>query len=158
MSLVGVRFPAAVLHEGTPKTEVKTDELLKGKKVVLFAVPGAFTPGCSKSHLPGYVADHEKLKSKGVDEIICLSVNDAFVMDAWGQAHQAQGKVRMLADPRAELTKALGMELDATASLGNVRSKRYSMVITDGVISAFYPEPDGRGLTCSLSNHLLSTL
>ena len=111
---------------------VSLDTLLAGKKVILFGVPGAFTPGCSKTHLPGYVADYEKLKQKNVDEIICTSVNDAFVMDAWGKDQHATGKVRMLADPNAELAKALGVTVDLKA-LGGIRSKRYSAIIENGV-------------------------
>ena len=100
-------------------------ELCAGKKVVVFGVPGAFTPGCSKTHLPGYVARAEELKGKGVDEIVCVAVNDPFVMEAWGKARGAEGKVRMLADAGCQLTRALGLEFDLTDVLGAVRCKRW---------------------------------
>jgi peroxiredoxin 5 len=121
-------------------------------------VPGSWTPGCSKQHLPGYVANAEKIKAKGVDEIVCLSVNDPFVHSAWGTAHGADGKVRMLADTNADLTKALGVEIDLTKALGSVRSKRYSAIIEDGVFKTFNVEPDGTGLTCSLAEPILKDL
>jgi peroxiredoxin 5 len=121
-------------------------------------VPGSWTPGCSATHLPGYVANAEKIKAKGVDEIVCLSVNDPFVHSAWGKAHGADGKVRMLADTNADLTKALGVEIDLTKALGSVRSKRYSAIIEDGVFKTFNVEPDGTGLTCSLAEPILKDL
>lgn len=154
---VGDKLPATSLHEGNPGNQVDLAALSAGKKVVLFAVPGAFTPGCSKTHLPGYVNDAESIKGKGVDEIVCVSVNDVFVMDAWGKAHGADGKVRMLADPGAGFTKAVGLEVDA-AVLGGTRSKRYSMIIEDGKVTALNVEPDGFGLTCSLSGGVLDQL
>merc|ERR1719347_1323594 len=101
--------------------KVNLAELCKGKKVVVFGVPGAFTPGCSKTHLPGYVSKADEIKGKGVDEIVCLAVNDPFVMEAWGQNQNATGKVRMLADTGATLTKALELDLDLSAVLGSVR-------------------------------------
>jgi 2-Cys peroxiredoxin 5 len=119
---------------------------------------GAFTPGCSKIHLPGYVADFEKFKEKGVDELVCITVNDAFVCAAWKDAHQAEGKVRVLADSAAIFTKSLGLEVDLTTALGNVRSKRYSAYVVDGEIKNLNVEPDGTGLTCSLSPGLLPQL
>lgn len=155
---VGQKLPSFELQEGAPGNKVNTAALFAGKKAVLFAVPGAFTPGCSKTHLPGYIEDAEALKAKGIDEIVCVAVNDAFVMGAWGEAQGAEGKVRMLADPAAEFTKALGLEIDATGLLGNVRSKRYSMVLEDGVVTQLNVEPDGLGLSCSLSKPLLEAL
>ncbi|MFZ4735974.1 MAG: peroxiredoxin [Bradymonadia bacterium] len=154
---VGDTLPAIPLHEGNPKTTVSLPELFAGKKGVLFAVRGAFTPGCSKTHLPGYVADFEALQHKGIDVVVCVSVNDAFVMDAWGKAHGADGKVRMLADPAGDFTKAVGLDVNA-AVLGGLRSTRYSMVIEDGKVKSLNVEPDGFGLTCSLSNALLEQL
>lgn len=133
-------------------------DLFKGKKGIIFAVPGAFTPGCSKTHLPGYIQDYDKLKQKGVDLIACVSVNDAFVMAAWGEEHKASGKVRMLADTTAAFTKEMGMEFDMTEVLGGIRSKRYSLVVKDDVVQAINVEPDGKGLTCSLSNVILDQL
>ena len=119
---VGDKLPNVVLYENSPDGKVELVPLCAGKKVVIFGVPGAFTPGCSNTHLPGYVAAADKLKTKGVDEIVCVSVNDPFVMEAWGKDQSAGGKVRMLADTTADLTKALGLELDChIAVLGNVR-------------------------------------
>jgi 2-Cys peroxiredoxin 5 len=126
-------------------------------KVIIFAVPGAFTPGCSNTHLPGYVNDFDAIKAKGVDQIACVAVNDAFVMNAWGEAHGANGKIRMLADPLAEFTKALGLDVDA-AALGGVRSKRYAMVLEDGKVTQLEVEPGGFGLTCSLSESIIEKL
>jgi len=154
---VGDTLPSFQLQEGTPGTTHDTATLFAGKKGVLFAVPGAFTPGCSKTHLPGYIADADALRAKGVDLVVCVSVNDAFVMAAWGEAHGAEGKVLMLADPDASFTKELGLDVNAGA-LGGVRSKRYSMVIEDGVVKALNLEPDGFGLDCSLSGELLEQL
>jgi 2-Cys peroxiredoxin 5 len=154
---VGQRLPAVELHEGTPANKVDIAQLFAGKRGVLFAVPGAFTPGCSKTHLPGYVNDSAKIRAKGVDEIVCVSVNDAFVMSAWGESQGAQGKVRMLADPQGAFAKAVGLDVQAP-NLGGIRSKRYSMLIEDGVVKALNVEPDGFGLTCSLSNTLLDAL
>src|SRR2546427_8421897 len=101
------------MKDGAPK-DVALGEIFKGKRVVLFAVPGAFTPTCSMKHLPGFLEQANAIKAKGVDEIVCLSVNDAFVMGAWGKANNAAGKVRMLADGNGEFTKALGLTLDAS--------------------------------------------
>lgn len=110
-----------------------TEDLFAGKKTVLFAVPGAFTPTCSQAHLPGYVALADKIKAKGVDNIICVSVNDAFVMKAWGDANNAE-EVIMLADGGADFTKAIGLEME-TGVFGGVRSQRYAMVVDDGVVT-----------------------
>ena len=150
---VGDKVPSVDLFEKTPANKVNLASLCEGKKVIVFGVPGAFTPGCSKTHLPGYIADSGKLKSQGVNEIVCVSVNDAFVMDAWGQALGADGKVRMLADPGAQLTKQLGLEQDLPP-LGGIRSKRFSMVVESGVIKVLNVEPDGTGLSCSLASNL----
>ena len=152
----GDKIPSVTV-KNTDMSDVSTDDLFKGKKVVLFAVPGAFTPTCSNQHLPGYIDQADALRAKGVDEIICMSVNDAFVMDAWGKAHEADGKVRMLADPAAAFTKQVGLDVNA-AVLGGVRSKRYSMIIDDGKVTALNVEPDGFGLSCSLSGGVLDQL
>ena len=143
------------LYENNPGQVIEVEELLENKKVILFGVPGAFTPGCSKTHLPGYIKDYDLIKMKGVDEIVCLSVNDPFVMEAWGKAHNADGKVRMLADTHGELAHHLGVVLDAEHILGNKRMKRFSLLAINGVVQAFNIEPDGTGLTCSLSDHIL---
>lgn len=154
---IGDPVPSVPLHEGTPRTTVDPSEAFSTGKVVIFGVPGAFTPGCDKTHLPGYVADYEKFAAKGVTQIACVSVNDAHVMRAWGEAHNAGGKVRMLADPHATFTKALGMAVEA-ASLGGTRSKRYAMVLEDGMVTHLEVEPDSFGLTCSLAGPLLERL
>jgi peroxiredoxin len=115
-----------------------TAELFANKKVVLFAVPGAFTPTCSAAHLPGYVVAADQFKAKGVDAIICLSVNDAFVMNAWGESQNAE-HIMMLADGDASYTKALGLEMD-TAGFGGVRSQRYAMIVDNGVVTNLHIE------------------
>lgn len=110
-----------------------TDLLFANKKVVLFAVPGAFTPTCSAAHLPGYVVSADELKAKGIDEIICISVNDAFVMHAWGESQNAEN-LMMLADGDGSYTKALGLEME-TGAFGGLRSQRYSMIINNGIVT-----------------------
>jgi len=115
-----------------------TDELFANKKVVMFAVPGAFTPTCSVDHLPGYVVSADELKAKGVDAIICVAINDAFVMAAWGDAQNAEN-LMMLADGDGSYTKALGLEMD-TAAFGGLRSQRYSMIIDNGVVTSLNVE------------------
>ena len=147
---VGQSLPHAELHEGNPGNKIDPAELFGSGRHIIFAVPGAFTPGCSKTHLPGYVADFDKLKGKGIDSIACVAVNDAFVMGAWGEAHGASGKIRMLADPAGAYTKALGLDVDA-AVLGGLRSKRYAMVVDNGKVTHLQVEPDGFGLSCSLA-------
>ncbi|KKC98890.1 MULTISPECIES: peroxiredoxin [Photobacterium] len=131
----GQTLPAATLSELTKDGMVNHEvtELFAGKKVVLFAVPGAFTPTCSESHLPGYVVLADQLKAKGVDIIACVSVNDAFVMQAWGEAQNAS-EIMMLADGDGSFTKALGLEMD-TAKFGGLRSQRYAMIIDNGVVT-----------------------
>lgn len=156
---VGDKLPSVVVTEETPNGKVNIAELFAGKKGVLFAVPGAFTPGCTKTHLPGYVENFDKLKSKGIDVVACVAVNDPFVMDAWGKSLGSSGKIRMLADAGGEFTRAIDVELDASGALGNKRSKRFSMVIEDGVVKAFNLEPEaGTGLTCSLAPEILSQI
>jgi peroxiredoxin len=128
---------------------------LQAKKVVLFAVPGAFTPTCSEAHLPGYVVFADKFKAAGVDAIICLSVNDAFVMKSWGEAQNAS-ELMMLGDGDASFTKALGLDMD-TAGFGGVRSQRYSMLIDDGVVSVLNVE-EGGAFEVSKAEVMLSAL
>jgi peroxiredoxin len=143
---VGDKVPSATLKylslEG-PK-EITTDELFRGKKVALFAVPGAFTPTCSQRHLPGYVAKASELKAKGVDQIACLSVNDAFVMGAWGKAQNVGDKVMMLADGSGDFTRAIGLELDLRKGGLGMRSQRYSMLVEDGVVKNLNVEQAGQ--------------
>ncbi|MCL1150694.1 MULTISPECIES: peroxiredoxin [Shewanella] len=131
----GQSLPKATLSQLTKDGMVNHDvtELFAGKKVVLFAVPGAFTPTCSEAHLPGFVVQADEFKAKGVDLIACVSVNDAFVMKAWGEAQNAS-ELMMLADGDASFTKALGLEMD-TAGFGGVRSQRYAMIIDNGVVT-----------------------
>lgn len=136
--------------------EVTTDELLAGKKVVMFAVPGAFTPGCSVTHLPGYVVHADKIKAKGVDSIICTAVNDAFVMGAWGRDQNAEHLI-MLADGNAALATALGLTMDMSAyQLGPVRSKRYAMIIDNGVVELL--NVDDKGIEKSAAETILKAL
>ena len=137
---VGQKLPQAELSELTSDGMVNHEvtALFAGKKVVLFAVPGAFTPTCSASHLPGFVVNADKLAQKGVDIIACVSVNDAFVMKAWGDAQNAE-TIMMLGDGDASFTKALGLEMD-TGSFGGIRSQRYAMIIEDGIVTTLNVE------------------
>jgi peroxiredoxin len=156
---VGDHIPTATLHRMTeegPKP-VKTDDIFHGKKVVLFAVPGAFTPGCSNTHMPGFVVHADDIKAKGVDTIACVAVNDAFVMDAWGKNQNADNLL-MLADGNAEFTKALGLELDASGFGLGTRSKRYSMIVDHGKVTALNVEPDGAGIEVSTAEKILDQL
>lgn len=123
--------------------DITTDEIFKNKKVVLFALPGAFTPTCSAAHLPGYVVNHDAIKEKGVDTIACLSVNDAFVMGAWGEAQNVEDNILMIADGSASLTQALGLELDLTKRNFGIRSQRYSLIAEDGVVTHLNIEAAG---------------
>ena len=138
--------------------EVSSDDLFGGKKVVLFSLPGAFTPTCSAKHLPGYVNNVDALKAKGVDEVACLAVNDAFVMGAWGDAQGAGGKVTMLADGSGEYTKALGMELDLTGMGLGVRGKRFAMVVDGGKVTHLAEEPNPGELDVSAAEKVLAAL
>ena len=122
----------------------KVSELTKGKKIAIFGLPGAFTPTCSAKHVPGYVNNHDALKAKGVDEIWCVSVNDAFVMGAWAKDQHTQGKVRMFGDGSAAWTKALGLELDLVAKGMGIRMQRFSMLVEDGAVKTFNLEGPGK--------------
>ena len=135
---VGDRLPNATFRIMTPDgPKPKTsDEVFKGKKVVLFAVPGAFTPTCHKNHMPGFVKNADAIKGKGINSIFVTAVNDVFVMDAWTKASGADGKVEFLSDGNAEFAKALGLELDASGNGLGTRSKRYSMIVEDGVVKS----------------------
>ncbi|KAK9825361.1 hypothetical protein WJX81_003739 [Elliptochloris bilobata] len=154
----GDAVPDVTLQEGTPGDEVKLKDLFAGKKGILFGVPGAFTPGCSKTHLPGYVSKTDALKEAGAEVVACVTVNDAFVAQAWAESAGAVGKVHVLADPHLELTKALDVVLDAEGKLGTKRCKRFSAVIVDNTFKAFNVEPDGGGLTCSLVEPTMAQL
>lgn len=142
---IGERIPNVVMNEMTSDGpgELSSEELFSGKKVVLFALPGAFTPTCSASHLPGFVASADKIKAKGVDDIVCLSVNDAWVMDAWGKAQNAE-EIHMVADGSANFTQAVGLVLDRTQAGMGIRSQRYAMVVEDGVVTALNVEEPGK--------------
>ncbi|WP_366555200.1 peroxiredoxin [Aquibaculum sediminis] len=142
---VGDKIPSATLHvmgQDGPEA-VTTEELFGGKKVVLFALPGAFTPTCSARHLPGYVEKAEEFKGKGVDSIVCLSVNDAFVMGAWGKDQQVGDKVQMVADGSGQLTEAMGLTFDLSDKGLGKRSQRYSMLVDDGVVKVLNVEDSG---------------
>jgi peroxiredoxin len=119
-------------------------DLVKGKKIVVFGLPGAYTPTCSAQHVPGYIRHYDALKAAGIDEIWCLSVNDAFVMGAWGRDQHATGKVRMMADGSADYTKKLGLELDLVARGMGVRCQRFSMLVDDGVVRKLNIEAPGK--------------
>jgi glutaredoxin/glutathione-dependent peroxiredoxin len=122
----------------------KVSELVKDKKIAIFGLPGAYTPTCSAKHVPSYIANFDKLKAKGVHEIWCISVNDAFVMGAWGRDQNATGKIRMLADGSAEYAKKLGLELDLTARGMGVRMNRFSMLVDNGVVKQLNNEGPGK--------------
>jgi glutaredoxin/glutathione-dependent peroxiredoxin len=156
---VGDTIPSMKLMVATedgPK-EISTDEIFKGKKVVLFAVPGAFTPTCSAKHLPGFVQNAEALKAKGVDTIACIAVNDAFVMGAWGKDQGAGDKITMLADGAATFTKAIGLELDLNARGMGWRSQRYVLVAEDGKVTHLGVEAPG-GFDVSRAEAVLAAL
>jgi peroxiredoxin len=150
---VGDRLPAGTLQEfhdvekdgcSIGPNPVNVEDLTRGKKVVIFGLPGAFTPTCSAKHVPSYLAAYDQLKAKGVDTIACLSVNDAFVMGAWARDQHSGDKVRMLADGSAAWTKALGLELDLTARGMGVRCQRFSMLVDDGVVKVLNIEAPGK--------------
>ena len=141
---VGDKVPAATFKVMTAEgpQDMSTDAVFAGKKVVFFAVPGAFTPGCSMTHLPGFVVQADALKAKGADTIACMSVNDAFVMGSWGQAQNAE-EILMLADGNAEFTKAIGMEMDASGFGMGTRCKRFGMIVDDGTVTHVAEEAPG---------------
>ena len=150
---VGDRLPEGTLTEmidtETPGCTIgpnnfNVSDLAKGKRIVIFGLPGAFTPTCSAKHVPSYVANYDNLKAKKIDEVWCVSVNDAFVMGAWGRDQKAGGKVRMMADGSAMFTKALGLEMDLTARGMGMRSQRYSMLVDDGVVKSVNVEQPGK--------------
>jgi len=146
MIKVGDKVPSATLRTMGPEgpKAVTTEELFApGKKVVVFALPGAFTPTCSAKHVPGFVAEADKIKAKGVDAIACISVNDAFVMGAWGKDQKAGDKVMMLGDGAAEFTNAMGLAMDLTKNGMGVRSQRYAMIVKDGKVDQLFVEKPG---------------
>ena len=156
---VGDKIPSATLmqmKDGGPKP-VKTDDLFAGKKVVVFALPGAFTPTCSAKHLPGFVQNADAIKAKGVDAIACVSVNDAFVMGAWGDQQKVGDNVMMLADGNGDLTKALGLELDGSRFGMGKRSQRFAMIIENGVVKQLNIE-EPVAFAVSSAEHVLKQL
>ena len=157
---VGDRLPNTTFRVMTPDgpKPKTTDEVFKGKKVVLFAVPGAFTPTCSKNHLPGFVKNAETIKGKGVDAIAVTSVNDPFVQDAWKKQSDPDNKIEFLADGSADFAKALGLELDASANGLGIRSKRYSMLVEDGVVKSLNIEDAPGKADISGADNLLKQL
>ena len=157
---VGDKVPSATLSHMTADgpAEITTDQLFSGKKVVLFALPGAFTPTCSAKHVPGFLKNAQALKGKGVDTIACLSVNDAFVMGAWSKDQGVGDNILMLADGSGAFTKAVGLELDLTARGMGVRSHRYAMVVEDGVVKSLDVEENPGGLDVSSAESVLAAL
>lgn len=150
---VGDKLPDATLHEfievegngcSIGPNAFKVSDLARGKKVAIFGLPGAFTPTCSAQHVPGYLKQHDALKAKGIDEIWCVSVNDAFVMGAWAREQNAAGKIRMMADGSAQFTKALGLENDLASRGMGVRSQRYAMVVDNGIVQSLDVEAPGK--------------
>ena len=160
---VGDRLPEGTLQEFIevegngcsigPNT-FKVEDLVKGKKIAIFALPGAFTPTCSAKHVPGFVSSFDQIKAKGVDTIACISVNDAFVMGAWGKEQKAGDKVMMLGDGGAEFTNAMGLSMDLTKNGMGVRSQRYAMIVQDGVIKDLFVEKPGAFEVSSAENVL----
>ncbi len=155
---VGDKIPSATLMEmqdGKP-IPVPTDSFFAGKKVALFALPGAFTPTCSAKHVPGFVQNYDALKAKGVNAIACVSVNDAFVMGAWGKDQKSDGFVHMLADGNGDFTRAIGLEMDGTKFGMGKRSQRYSMIVDNGVVTSLNVEEPG-AFEVSSAEYLLSS-
>lgn len=154
----GDKIPGCTLKTMGEKgpADISTDEIFSGKKVLLFAVPGAFTPGCSVTHLPGYVVNADKIKAKGVDTIVCMSVNDAFVMSAWGKAQNAE-ELLMLADGNGDFTKALGLELDGRGFGLGTRSQRFAMIVENGTVTHLNVEP-GPGVDVSSADTMMGLL
>jgi len=157
---VGDTIPEAdvrIMRDGLPVV-VTITQIIGTGRAVLFAVPGAFTPTCHRQHLPGFVDQAAALAGKGVDTVACLSVNDVFVMDSWGEVSGVGDAIVMVADPDAEFTQAVGMDVDVSKGGLGIRSKRYAMVVEDGVVTAFLPEPDGFGLADSSAQCVLDVL
>ena len=159
MIKVGDKVPSATLRTMGPEgpKAVTTEELFApGKKVVVFALPGAFTPTCSAKHVPGFVAEADKFKAKGVDTIACISVNDAFVMGVWGEQQKVGDKIMMLADGNGDFTRAMGLEFDASKFGMGKRSQRYSAVVKNGVVKSLNVEEPG-AFDVSSAEHMLSS-
>lgn len=156
---VGDKIPSVTLHvmkESGPEA-ISTDDIFSGKKVALFGLPGAFTPTCSAKHVPGFVANADALAEKGVESIVCVSVNDAFVMGAWGKDQGVGDKVMMVADGSADLARATGLELDLTDRGFGMRCCRFSMVVNDGTVESLNLESEG-GYEATSAEHMLANL
>ena len=156
---VGDKLPAATFSAGTPEgpRPMSTDDIFAGKKVALFAVPGAFTPTCSAKHLPGFKEHVADFKAKGVDTIACVSVNDAFVMKAWGESQSVGDDILMLGDGNGDFTKAIGLEMDGSKFGMGQRSQRYSMIVEDGVVKELNVEAPGE-FKVSAADYMLAQL
>ncbi len=156
---VGDKIPSVTLHimKDSGPEAITTDDIFGGKKVALFGLPGAFTPTCSAKHVPGFVANADALTDKGIEKIVCVSVNDAFVMGAWGKDQGAGDKVMMVADGSADLTRATGLELDLTGRGFGMRCQRFSMVVNDGTVESLNLESDG-GYEVTSAEHMLADL
>jgi glutaredoxin/glutathione-dependent peroxiredoxin len=150
---IGERLPEGTLQEfievegngcSIGPNKFNIEDLVRGKKLAIFGLPGAFTPTCSAKHVPGYVAKYDELRAKGIDEVWCISVNDPFVMGAWGRDQHTAGKIRMMADGSADFAKKIGLDLDLTARGMGVRSQRYSMLVDDGFVKQLNVEAAGK--------------
>eukprot|EP01147_Barroeca_monosierra_P007710 gene7710-9916_t len=165
---IGDSLPDVKVFENTPANGFSIRSVFEGKKGVLFGVPGAFTPGCSKTHLPGYIQRSDDMKAKGIEVLACIAVNDPFVMEGWGRDQKVDGKVRMLADTKGDLTKALGLELDAVDALGNVRCRRFALLVNDNIVQVLLTQQhqfqqaaqleEGGAMTCSLAENIIDLL
>ena len=157
---VGDKLPSVTLRQVTPEgpKEVTSDDFFRGKRIVLFAVPGAFTPACSQRHMPGFVEKAAEIRAKGIDNIACVAVNDAAVLGAWARDQKADGKVTMLADGSGDFAKALGLELDLSKGGLGIRSKRYSMLVDNGVVGALNVEQQPGQVEASSAESMLKAL
>ena len=153
---VGDRTPTVTL-KATDMSDVETDDLFRGKRVVLFSVTGAYTPTCSNQHLSGYVTNADAIRAKGVDDIICMAVNDAYVLGAWSREHDAGGKVRFVADGNGDLTKALGLGFDGSAIGFGLRCQRFAAIVDDGIVTRIAVE-DGPAFDVSSAEAILAAL
>ena len=157
---VGDRLPDAtftVMGDSGPETRT-TAETFGGRKILLFGVPGAFTPACHRNHMPGYVEQADTLRARGIDAVACVAVNDVFVLDQWAKTSQAVGKIEMLADGNADFARAAGLEIDISAKGLGVRSKRFAMVVEDGVVTALEIEPEAGAVSNSSAAEMLAKL
>jgi peroxiredoxin len=157
---IGDHVPRVTLFEpsGSGPTPVSTDDLFGGRKVVLVGMPGAFTPTCHRNHLPGFIENRDSILEKGVDEIVVLSTNDAFVLGAWAQASGADGRLRFVSDGNGEFVRQAGLEMDGTARGMGIRAKRFAMILEDGVVTSLAVEDAPGQATVSSAAHILEEL